>query len=677
MAGKIFINYRRADAPDSAGRLDDVLEDAFSREVVFKDVDSIALGDDFEAVLGREVAACDVFLAVIGPRWLELIEARARDPKDFVRVEIRAALTEGKRVIPVLVQGAEMPPPGRLPDEIRPLANRNAISLRPERFKGDARGLITSLQAALAEAEADRSRTAAERAAAEEKRRAQDAAEARQRAEVQARAAQQAAAGLSPAEIRKAEELANWEFIKPRRDMAEHRDHLARFPGGVTDLYARTALAEMAWAALGPAPDEATLTAFLDEFPKAPQAAEARTRRDALRAAAAERAAEAKRRAAETAAWAQVAASEDTTAIEAFLAAWPGGAHAADAQARLNELHGGGRFGRRALLKGLAYGVGGTAVVGSGLATFVRGAPIWRLLNDRSVHTLAGHTDNVNHIAVTSNSRMVVSSEYSAVNYWDIESGRKLNTRNLSLIIGLAPDGRVAFVKSLYKTNRLLIIGPLSGGLKTLDGHTDDISCAAVTPDGRTAISGSWNGTLKVWDIANIATGRELHTLTGHTAYVPAIAVTPDGRTAISGSRDKTLKVWDIATGGALRTLTGHADAVLAVALTPDGRYAISGSHDKTLKVWDIATGRELRTLTGHTDWVRAVAVTPDGRTAVSGSDDNTLKVWDIATGRRLRTLTGHTGAVYAVAVTPDGRTAISGGSDRTLKVWDLSDLPR
>ena len=105
--------------------------------------------------------------------------------------------------------------------------------------------------------------------------------------------------------------------------------------------------------------------------------------------------------------------------------------------------------------------------------------------------------------------------------------------------------------------------------------------------------------TLKVWDVAS---GRELRTLAGHTGEVSAVALTPDGRLAVSASWDDTLKVWDVASGRELRTLAGHTGSVRAVALTPDGRLAVSASGDHTLKVWDVASGRELRTLAGHTE---------------------------------------------------------------------------
>jgi WD40 repeat protein len=205
--------------------------------------------------------------------------------------------------------------------------------------------------------------------------------------------------------------------------------------------------------------------------------------------------------------------------------------------------------------------------------------------------------------------------------------------------------------------------------VRTLAGHSSTVYGVAVTPDGKRAVSASWDKTLKVWDLE---TGRAVRTLEGHTAAVRGVAVTPDGMRAVSASEDQTVKVWDPKTGVALRTLAGHSATVSAVAVTPDGTRVVSASEDMTLKVWDLATGCALRTLEGHTAGVSAVSVTPDGKRAISASGDDTLKVWDLETGRALRVLEDHADEVYAVAVTPDGTRVVSASGDQTLKVWDL-----
>ena len=192
---------------------------------------------------------------------------------------------------------------------------------------------------------------------------------------------------------------------------------------------------------------------------------------------------------------------------------------------------------------------------------------------------------------------------------------------------------------------------PGQGCVRILTGHNFWVLGVAIAPDGKTAISASWDKTLKIWDTE---TGRELQTLTGHTKPVLGVAIAPDGKQAISASWDTTLKIWDTDSGRELRTLTGHTDKVTAVAIATDGRTAISTSRDTTLKIWETDSGRELRTFTtGHTDGVWAVAIAPDGKRGISASWDKTLKIWDTEAGRELITLTGHTDKVTAVAIAP------------------------
>jgi WD40 repeat protein len=234
--------------------------------------------------------------------------------------------------------------------------------------------------------------------------------------------------------------------------------------------------------------------------------------------------------------------------------------------------------------------------------------------------------------------------------------------------VSVSPDGRRAISGSDDKTLR---VWDMETGqcLLTLEDHAYGVLSVRVSPDGRRAVSGSSDNTLRVWDFE---TGQCLHILKGHADRVRSVSVSRDGRRAVSASDDNTLRVWDLETGQCLATLEGYSDWVLSVSISPDGRRAVSGSTDKTLRVWNLDTGQCLATLEGHLDWVLSVSVTPDGRRAVSGSDDNTLRVWDLETGQCLRILKGHNYAVISVSVTPDGRRAISGSDDKTLRVWDL-----
>jgi hypothetical protein len=142
----IFINYRRDDSMGMAGRLYDRLAQAFERNNLFMDVDHIPAGVDFVNHLNNQVAACDVFIAIIGPNWLdarnERGDRRLHVPDDFVTIEIAAALARDIRVIPVLIDGARMPKAGDLPESLKPLVRRHAVNLRHDQFGRDAEALI-------------------------------------------------------------------------------------------------------------------------------------------------------------------------------------------------------------------------------------------------------------------------------------------------------------------------------------------------------------------------------------------------------------------------------------------------------------------------------------------------------------------------------------------------------
>jgi TIR domain len=147
----IFLSYRREDSRHQAGRLHDRLVTHFDQKQIFKDVDSIPIGLDFREVLTEQVAACDVFLAVIGDGWLsvknESGSRRLDDPGDFVRIEIEAALSRKILVIPVLVGNASVPRADDLPESLRQLSFRNGISVRPDPdFHKDMDRLIRGIE---------------------------------------------------------------------------------------------------------------------------------------------------------------------------------------------------------------------------------------------------------------------------------------------------------------------------------------------------------------------------------------------------------------------------------------------------------------------------------------------------------------------------------------------------
>jgi WD40 repeat protein len=164
------------------------------------------------------------------------------------------------------------------------------------------------------------------------------------------------------------------------------------------------------------------------------------------------------------------------------------------------------------------------------------------------------------------------------------------------------------------------------------EGHTDIITSVDVI-DNKMIVSGSYDKTIKIW---NSETGACFRTLEGHTDRVTCLATIYQGIQIVSGSYDKTVKIWNSKTGECISTLEGHTGAVLCLAtMVPSSGYIqiVSGSSDKTIKIWSSETGECTNTLEGHTDAVLCLACPANAygggnRIILSGSADKTIKMW-------------------------------------------------
>lgn len=206
----------------------------------------------------------------------------------------------------------------------------------------------------------------------------------------------------------------------------------------------------------------------------------------------------------------------------------------------------------------------------------------------------------------------------------------------------------------------------------TLKGHSHIVSSVAITPDSKYILSGSWDETLKLWDVL---TGKEVRTFTGHTGWISAVAITPDGHHALSGSYDGTIKFWQLETGQEIHCFKGHDDfAITSLTISPDGRYILSGDNKNTLIVRKLDTGQIIKVMSGNDSFgITSVAIAPNGQFALVGSNDNEIKIWDMVSGKEMRSFRGHTDSIESLVVTPNGKEVLSGGKDNTVILWNLT----
>jgi len=336
---------------------------------------------------------------------------------------------------------------------------------------------------------------------------------------------------------------------------------------------------------------------------------------------------------------------------------------------------------------------------------------VWDLESGEELRALTGHTAPVRALAITPDSRYVISaagatfdfsthpSSDNTLKVWDLkrEVGRPIQAGHSGRVndIVITQNGRHAVTAAGMPTSwgkgsdNTLKVWDLSTGeeLSTLVGHTGAVKAVEVTPDGHYAVSADNSGKLIVWDLEN----RELLDTRVGSIYgeVTIMVLTPDGRYVITAEgdweptdpcdtwediSDCSLKVWDLENRKSkpISIFEGHHGQVSALAITPDGRRAVSAALDKTLIVWDIASGMQQYIFTGHSEAISAVTVTPNGRYVISEANrDNTSSVWDLEKGAELLTMLPYG---HVVAIAPDSKRVISVSVSGTLTVWELEN---
>ncbi len=209
--------------------------------------------------------------------------------------------------------------------------------------------------------------------------------------------------------------------------------------------------------------------------------------------------------------------------------------------------------------------------------------------------------------------------------------------------------------------------------LREIPALSDWDARVRVSPDGRMAASCENEFVLRTWDCepggSRIATRR----LTGHQSVINGLAITPDGNTVVSGSWDRTIRVWESAAGNS-RILHGHDDHVNFVTASADGKIGMSWAADHTLRVWDLAAACQLKSLEANTEYVDSLCMTADGAQAASGDRSGRIKLWDVEHGQLNQEHRCHNWFVYSLCLLSGATVLASCSADATVGIWDFSN---
>jgi guanine nucleotide-binding protein subunit beta-2-like 1 protein len=219
----------------------------------------------------------------------------------------------------------------------------------------------------------------------------------------------------------------------------------------------------------------------------------------------------------------------------------------------------------------------------------------------------------------------------------------------------------------------------------TFKGHTGWVTQIATTPRYQDVIvSASRDKSIIVWKLNRedqsghqSINGTPQRALRGHSHFVTDVVMSSDGQFALTGSWDKTLRLWDLASGVSTRQFVGHTKDVLSVAFSNDNRQIVSGSRDKSIKLWNtLAQCKYTIQEDMHNDWVSCVRFSPSTTNPiiVSAGWDKVVKVWNLTNCRLKTNHYGHGGYLNTVTVSPDGSLCASGGKDGQAMLWDLNE---
>jgi WD40 repeat protein/serine/threonine protein kinase len=330
------------------------------------------------------------------------------------------------------------------------------------------------------------------------------------------------------------------------------------------------------------------------------------------------------------------------------------------------------RSGEQTHLKGhegpvwdVAFGKKGEVVASAGRDQTIR---LWRVKDGELITKLEGHKAQITNVDFSAKGDLLLSSGWDqTARIWDWARGKELKVlrghRELLLDARFSPDSTLIATAG---GRQIHFWGWPSGKRQhVLDGHTDHVSSLSFSAKGNRLASGSWDGSIRLWDVAK----RKTLSIYQNGDRVHEVAFAPQGQLLASAGDSQGIRLWQ--TGRA--TVSGApypaSKKIAAVTVDKEAKHIATGHWDNSVRVWRKERREAISVLKGHRGWVTSLAIHPNKAVLASGSWDQSIRIWNMQTNTAVQTLWGHNGRLQALVYAGD--TLISAGVDGTIRFWE------
>ncbi|MFT3881261.1 MAG: WD40 repeat domain-containing protein [Gemmatales bacterium] len=208
--------------------------------------------------------------------------------------------------------------------------------------------------------------------------------------------------------------------------------------------------------------------------------------------------------------------------------------------------------------------------------------------------------------------------------------------------------------------------------INTLEGHKELVYSVAHSPDGKHLVSGSFDKSVKLWDLATNKEAKNYGGVGGHTDLVLTTIFSPDGRLIASGAKDNSIKLWDTPISGALRDYAGSTAGITTEAVTGDGSKLATGQADGIIRLWNTSDGKQLGELKAGSKSISALTISGNSQLLAAGDVDGNVYLFQLSDNKPAGKMAAHTKGVSGLAFHANNQLLYSSGQDGLLKGWNV-----